>query len=135
MNTTPGFLEWLRGVIADGNERAFYKTGVWQRTRRDVLAKAREGSAATDDGFQNLNGFDVAAAKRTKLYIGIRKDLLDQLERNGTIGQYYADLLDDYMDLWYTKQALVADIQARGVQVVSVSASGILSAKGQKAQR
>ena len=63
--------------------------------------------------------------RKTKLYKTIRKDLSDQLERNGTIGKYYFDLIDDYMDLWLTKVALVEDIQERGVQVETVSASGV----------
>ena len=51
--------------------------------------------------------------KKTKLYKTIRKDLTDQLERNGTVGKYYFDLVEDYMDLWLTKVALVEDIQER----------------------
>ena len=30
----------------------------------------------------------------------IRQDLLDQLESDGTVGQYYTDLVDDYMSMW-----------------------------------
>ncbi len=67
--------------------------------------------------------------RKTKLYKTIKKDLTDQLERNGTVGKYYFDLIDDYMDLWLTKVALVEDIQARGVQVETVSASGIPQTK------
>jgi len=47
----------------------------------------------------------------------IKQDLLDQLERNGTIGKYYIDLVDDYMALWDTKKKLIADIKERGVTV------------------
>lgn len=49
------------------------------------------------------------------LYQEIRTDLVDQLERNGTTGKYYLDLVSDYMDLWVTKCLLVDDIQQRGV--------------------
>ena len=52
------------------------------------------------------------------LYAEIRRDLLDQLDRNGVIGKQYIDLVDDYMDLWVTKCLLVDDIQHRGVNVV-----------------
>jgi len=51
--------------------------------------------------------------KKTK----IKTDLLDQLERNGTVGQYYIDLVNDYMELWDTKKKLIADIKERGVTV------------------
>jgi len=47
----------------------------------------------------------------------IKTDLLDQLERNGTVGQYYIDLVNDYMELWDTKKKLIADIKDRGVTV------------------
>lgn len=53
----------------------------------------------------------------SELYAEIKKDLLDQLDRNGTIGKYYVDLISDYMDLWVTKCLLVEDIQQRGVSV------------------
>lgn len=47
----------------------------------------------------------------------IKEDLLDQLERNGTNGKYYIDLVNDYMNLWNTKNKLIADIKKRGVTV------------------
>lgn len=54
----------------------------------------------------------------------IKRDLLDQLERNGTVGTYYADMITDYMKLWDTKNRLIADIEARGVTVESVTRYG-----------
>lgn len=45
----------------------------------------------------------------------IKKDLLDQLERNGTVGEYYIDLVSDYLSLWDTKNSLIEDIDTRGV--------------------
>lgn len=53
----------------------------------------------------------------SELFSEIKADLLDQLERNGTTGKHYTDLVDDYMDLWVTKCLLVEDIQNRGVTV------------------
>ena len=47
----------------------------------------------------------------------IKQDLLDQLDRNGTTGNYYLDLVDDYMDLWETKKQLQADIEKKGVSM------------------
>ena len=52
---------------------------------------------------------------QSELYAEIKTDLLDQIERNGTTGKYYADLVGDYMDMWVTKCLLVDDIQQRGV--------------------
>lgn len=47
----------------------------------------------------------------------IKYDLLDQLERNGTCGKYYIDLVEDYMSLWLTKNMLIEDIMERGATV------------------
>lgn len=70
------------------------------------------------------------AAMKAKEYLAseayreIRKDLLDQLERNGTVGKYYTDLVDDYMSFWVDKQLLIADIQSRGVVVTYNNGGG-----------
>ena len=47
----------------------------------------------------------------------IKSDLLDQLDRNGTAGKYYLDLVDDYMEMYDTKKKLIKDIKRRGVTV------------------
>jgi phage terminase small subunit len=65
----------------------------------------------------------MAANVKTKRYLSseeyneIKTDLLDQLDRNGTTGKYYTDLVNDYMDMWVTKCLLVDDIQRRGVTI------------------
>ena len=53
----------------------------------------------------------------SELFHNIRDDLNNQLERNGTVGKYYADLVDDYMAFWVDKCLLNADIKERGVNV------------------
>lgn len=50
-------------------------------------------------------------------YEAIKKDLTQQLEANGTVGEYYGDLINDYMDLWVTKCMLVEDVRTRGLYV------------------
>lgn len=47
----------------------------------------------------------------------IKQDLLDQMERNGTLGKYYVDLVDKYMDFWDMENDLIQDIKDRGVIV------------------
>ncbi len=65
----------------------------------------------------------MAANAKTKKYLQsdlfneIKTDLLDQLDRNGTAGKYYIDLVSDYMDMWVTKCLLIDDIQKRGIIV------------------
>lgn len=55
----------------------------------------------------------------------IQKDLVDQLERNGTSGQYYIDLIRDYMEMWDTKNKLAADIKKRGITVENTTTAGV----------
>lgn len=57
-------------------------------------------------------------------YAEIKTDLLDQLDRNGTVGKQYIDLINDYMDMWITKCLLVDDIQERGVNAVYNNGGG-----------
>lgn len=47
----------------------------------------------------------------------IKKDLLNQLKKNGTAKKYYTDLVEDYIKLWDAKEALSEDIEERGVTV------------------
>lgn len=70
------------------------------------------------------------ASAKTKKYLNcekyqeIRQDLLDQLERNGTVGKYYTDLVEDYMSFWVDKCLLTDDIQSRGVVVTYNNGGG-----------
>ena len=57
----------------------------------------------------------MARIKKSELREQIRQDLIDQLERQGVYGRHYLDLVEDYMALWDTKNALILDIQQRGV--------------------
>ena len=47
----------------------------------------------------------------------IKKDLVNQLEKNGVHGSHYLDLVDDYISLWAIKNKLIEDIKERGVSV------------------
>lgn len=57
----------------------------------------------------------MAKMKSENLRVAIEKDLKGQLERSGTTGRYYLDLVEDYMRLWDIKNSLFADIGKRGV--------------------
>ena len=56
----------------------------------------------------------------------IKQDLCDQLERNGMIGSYCQDMVNDYMELWDISKALAKDIKERGVTVETELADGRL---------
>ena len=45
---------------------------------------------------------------------GLRQDMLDQLERNGAVGSYYTDMVEDWLMYWKTKKELADDIKKRG---------------------
>lgn len=55
--------------------------------------------------------FDIA--KRSE----IKKDMLDQLERNGVYGCQFTDLVDDYMSMWDIKNKLLKDIRKRKIDI------------------
>ena len=64
------------------------------------------------------------AAKKTREQLGksIKKDLLAQLDKGA--GQYYLDLVSDYMELWNTKCLLQDDIQCYGIRIKYVNSRG-----------
>ncbi len=64
----------------------------------------------------------MAGARETRE--AVEQSLLQQLERNGTDGAFYADLVGDYMALHATKTRLEKDIKKRGVKVESKFANG-----------
>lgn len=47
----------------------------------------------------------------------IQNDLLDQLERDGVVGEFYIDLVNDYMAMWDVKNKLIVDIEKKGVSI------------------
>lgn len=55
----------------------------------------------------------------------IKDSLLLQLATKGARLDHYDDLIDDYMTLWDTKNALAADIKKRGVMFKDVSSVGV----------
>lgn len=59
----------------------------------------------------------VKELKQSEKYNKIKQDLLDQLDRNGTYGEHFKDLVEDYMAFWITKTLLIEDINKRGVSV------------------
>ena len=61
---------------------------------------------------------------KKELRKAIKAELMEQLERNGTVGKYYTDLVDDYMELWDAKNLLAADIRKRGAVVDYISNNG-----------
>lgn len=64
---------------------------------------------------ENQKDFEkILRSKRAK---NIKENMIDQLRRCGNDNEFYLDLVDDYMDMYATKQLLVEDIKLRGVRV------------------
>ena len=59
----------------------------------------------------------------------IRGQLLDRLDQEGTLGQFHLDLVEDYMALWDTKNALIEDVRRRGAVVPYTSNTGQVNEK------
>lgn len=66
----------------------------------------------------------MARMKRENKRKEIRKELLNQLKRNGIYTQYYVDLVEKYMDFWDVENDLIDDIQKRGVVVTYDNGGG-----------
>ena len=54
---------------------------------------------------------------KSKEYQNLKKDLLDDLESRGLVGNQYTDKVEEYMDLWCLRNMLKEDIAERGVYV------------------
>lgn len=65
--------------------------------------------------FSFLRGWVKVSKKSKKLLI--KDDLLRQLDENGTYGNQYVDLIEDYMALWDLKNKLIKDIKKRGALI------------------
>lgn len=47
----------------------------------------------------------------------VKEDLIAQLEKDGVVGEFYLDLVNDYMAMWDVKNMLIEDIETKGVSV------------------
>lgn len=79
----------------------------WKR-RYEWTRNCTKGDGCKEKSMQRLGN---------NLYDEIKSDLLKQLETNGTYGKHYEDLINDYMELWDTKNKLFSDIKVRGVSI------------------
>ena len=71
----------------------------------------------------------VDSIKRTKVFRTMRSSLIDRLERSGNDTPYYLDLVNDYMNMYITKELCNHDIADRGVSITSVGSTGQLITK------
>lgn len=55
--------------------------------------------------------------KQTEEFKTIKGGLLEQLEQKGNMKPHFMDLVNDYMRMWSIKNALMEDVENRGVQI------------------
>lgn len=67
--------------------------------------------------------------KKSKKYKEIHASLMEQLERSGNDVPHYIDMVDDYMALYVSKELCRADVEERGVVVVSTGSMGQVVSK------
>lgn len=60
--------------------------------------------------------FNVSTLKKSKRYKTIKEDLMSFVQLSGACTPIFADLVEDYMSLWITKELLKIDIETEGVK-------------------
>lgn len=93
------------------------------KPKTEAIEKAKSRKPTATESMTE-NERTILHLKRTRLYKAIRKDLLDGLDRSGTVGRYYNDLVEDYMDLWIAKSLAVEDVRRRGIVVTYENGGG-----------
>ena len=59
----------------------------------------------------------MATWEKTKEFIELRGDMLDDLQARGLVGKQYTDKVEEYMRLWCWLRMLDEDIKVRGVYI------------------
>ncbi len=67
--------------------------------------------------------------RRTKKYKQVRNSIINRLERSGNNTEYYLNLVEDYMNMYVTKEMCSADIAERGLNITSIGSTGQLITK------
>ena len=59
----------------------------------------------------------------------VKESLVTQLEAQGKTGEFYRDLVEDYMYYWNLKKELIADIKEKGIRYEAMNGNGIMVEK------
>lgn len=85
-----------------------------KQTKTAASQSRKTGNNQTEEGTVRE---DLALKRKAN---ALRKSMMASLEERGLTGQIYADMVGDYIELWWHRAALEADIKARGVTVMDV---------------
>lgn len=91
------------------------------KTKKELMEIAEEMGITLDPKMLKKTMIEIigthAQGTGNSLREAIKNDLLDQLERDGVVGEFYVDLVNDYMALWDVKNKLIKDIEEKGVSI------------------
>lgn len=59
----------------------------------------------------------------------VENSLKEQLRLQNKQGQFYQDLVKDYMEYWTLKKKLIQDIKTRGIRYEAVNGNGVKTEK------
>lgn len=96
---------------------------LYKMTKAELLKYAKENKIPRVNNKMNKSDILIKVEQYQEIIDLLKKreqiqnDLLDQLERNGTVGEFYVDLVNDYMAMWDVKNKLIEDIELKGVSV------------------
>lgn len=112
--------------MTPGTHIPLLKRGNGQREgekTKHILTRTRDGGGGKKvEKSENCEKFEtIRKGNKCK---EIRKSIIEQLKKAGNDKKFYIDLVDDYIDMWVTKQLLVEDIKERGVRVAYDNGGG-----------
>lgn len=84
---------------------------MWRRLWKNFESRVKRG--------KNIKGGVVVKKEEVK------KSLLEQLRLQNKSGQFYQDLVNDYMEYWTLKKKLIADVKKKGIRYETVNGNGI----------
>ena len=76
------------------------------------------------DEYEITGNVTAESLKKTKIYKEIKNGLYQQLQFKNAYIPVFISLVEDYMNLWVTKELLAADIRKRGVIVTYNNGGG-----------
>ena len=104
----------------DKTDFLIFSCEVWwvmlkNKTKKELMEIAEEMGITLDPKMLKKTMIEIiethAQGTGNSLREAIKNDLLDQLERDGVVGEFYVDLVNDYMALWDVKINFIKYIQ------------------------
>lgn len=96
----------------------------WKRRDSWVRVTPPKKKSATSKKNKKVATKGLQTKNVEKEHERIKNNLLKQLEAKGVREAMHIDLVNDYMALWAVKNKLIADIDIRGVQVLTYNSNG-----------